>query len=235
MKISLPKHLRLAMTPTPLEKLWGIPLIPSGHKIYVKRDDLTGFGLSGNKVRKLEFLAYEALRKKADTLVTCGGFQSNHARATVLVAARLGLKSSLVLFGDESPQNEGNLFLDKLCRAEIRFVPSSEYENVDRIMESLCLELKSTGRNPYIIPEGGSNPLGVWGYIRAAFEMKKQIDKLKLNIGKIVTALSLCRNLLRPFPGRKTFRMENRYPRHKCQVSSFLSSREDLYSFGENR
>lgn len=190
MNLSFPKSLKLAVTPTPLEKLRDIPLIPADYKVYIKRDDLTGFGLSGNKVRKLEFLAYDALKKKADTLVTCGGFQSNHARATALVAAQLGLKSALVLFGDEAPQNEGNLFLDKLCGAEIRFIPSNQYENVEKIMEDLSLELESRGRNPYIIPEGGSNPLGVWGYIKAAFEMKKQIDRLKIKIAKIVTALS---------------------------------------------
>lgn len=190
MNLSFPKSLKLALTPTPLEKLRDIPLIPPDHKVYIKRDDLTGFGLSGNKVRKLEFLAYDALKKKADTLVTCGGFQSNHARATALVAAQSGLKSALVLFGDEAPQNEGNLFLDKLCGAEIRFIPSNQYENVEKIMEDLSLELKSKDRNPYSIPEGGSNPLGVWGYIKAAYEMKKQTDKLEIKIAKIVTALS---------------------------------------------
>ena len=190
MKITFPKSLNLAVTPTPLEKLRNTPLIPTDYKIYIKRDDLTGFGLSGNKVRKLEFLAYDALKKKADTLVTCGGFQSNHARATALVAAQLGLKSALVLFGDEAPQNEGNLFLDKLCGTDIRFIPSNQYENVEKIMEDLSLELKSKRRNPYIIPEGGSNPLGVWGYIKATQEMKKQTEKLKLRIDKIVTALS---------------------------------------------
>jgi len=190
MKVSSPKSIKLAIIPTPLEKLKSIPLIPEGDNLYIKRDDLTGFGLSGNKVRKLEFLAYEALKKKADTLITCGGFQSNHARATALIAAQLGLKSLLVLFGDEKPQIEGNLFLDKLCGAETRFVSSEEYENVDRIMEKLSDELKSQDRNPYIIPEGASNTLGVWGYIRAALEMKKQITKLKLKIDKVVTALS---------------------------------------------
>jgi D-cysteine desulfhydrase len=190
MKVPFPKSLSLAMIPTPLEKLRGIPFVSPDYEVYIKRDDLTGFGLSGNKVRKLEFLTCDALKKKADTLVTCGGFQSNHARATALVAAQSGLKSALVLFGDEAPRNEGNLFLDKLCGAEIKLIPSAEYENVDRIMEDLSLELKSKGRRPYVIPEGGSNPLGVWGYIKAAFEMKKQIDKPKIKISKIVAALS---------------------------------------------
>ncbi|HVP35708.1 MAG TPA: D-cysteine desulfhydrase family protein [Terriglobales bacterium] len=190
MKVLFPKSLSLAITPTPLEKLRGITLIPPAYEVYIKRDDLTGFGLSGNKVRKLEFLAYDALNKKADTLITCGGFQSNHARATAIVAAQLGLKSTLVLFGDETPQIEGNLFLDKLCGAEIKFIPSAEYENVDRIMEDLSLELKSKGRKPYTIPEGGSNPLGMWGYVKTALEMKKQTEKSKLKIDKIVTALS---------------------------------------------
>lgn len=190
MRISFPQSLRLANIPTPLEKLKSIPLIPKDCGLYLKRDDLTGFGLSGNKIRKLEFLAYDALKKKADTLVTCGGFQSNHARATALLSAQLGLNSVLVLFGDEKPQFEGNLFLDKLCGARLKFIPSDAYENVDKIMEEISVKLKSEGKNPYIIPEGGSNPLGVWGYIKTAFEMKKQIDKLKLKIDKIVTALS---------------------------------------------
>jgi D-cysteine desulfhydrase len=190
MKISFPKSLNLANIPTPLEKLKSTPLIPEGYQLYLKRDDLTGFGLSGNKIRKLEFLACDALKKKADTLVTCGGFQSNHARATALLSAQLGLRSVLILFGEEKPQLEGNFFLDKLCGAGIRLIPSLEYDNVERIMEEVASELKSKGRNPYIIPEGGSNPLGVWGYIKTAFEMKKQIDKLKLKIDKIVTALS---------------------------------------------
>ncbi|MDH4221958.1 MAG: D-cysteine desulfhydrase family protein [candidate division Zixibacteria bacterium] len=190
MRIPFPKSLKLAQTPTPLEKLEGISIIPEGYRLYLKRDDLTGFGLSGNKIRKLELLACEALKRKADILVTCGGFQSNHARATALLAARLGLKSMLVLFGDEEPEIEGNLFLDKLSGAEVRFIPSREYDRVERIMEEISSELRSKGKNPYVIPEGGSNPLGVWGYIKAAFEMKKQVDKLNLKIDKIVTALS---------------------------------------------
>jgi len=190
MKQSFPKSLNLANIPTPLEKLKDIPLIPSEYKIFIKRDDLTGFGLSGNKVRKLEFLGCEALKKKADTLITCGGFQSNHARAVVMVSAHLGLKPVLVLFGDEAPQVEGNFFLDKLCGAEIRFIPSNEYGKMDRTMEEISEESKSQGKNPYIIPEGGSNPLGVWGYIRASFEMKKQVAKLNLKTNTIITALS---------------------------------------------
>lgn len=205
MNLLIPKSLKLANIPTPLEKLKDIPLIPSGHNIFIKRDDLTGFGLSGNKVRKLEFLAYDALKRKADTLITCGGFQSNHVRATALVAAKEGLKSVLVLFGDDSPQIEGNLFLDKLCGAELKFIHSSEYGNVDKIMEETSEELKSKGKKPYIIPEGGSNPLGVWGYIKASFEMKKQTDKLNLKISRIFTALSSAGTYCGLFLGAKLY------------------------------
>ncbi len=208
MSISFPKSLKLAHIPTPLEKLKGISIIPEGYQLYLKRDDLTGFGLSGNKVRKLEFLAYDALRKKADTLISCGGFQSNHARATALLAAQLGLKCVLVLFGDEKPQVEGNLFLDKISGAKIRFIPSREYDNVERIMEEVASGLKSRGRSPYIIPEGGSNPLGVWGYIKAAFEMKKQIDESGLRIDKLVTALSSAGTYCGLFLGTKLYGWE---------------------------
>jgi D-cysteine desulfhydrase len=178
------------MLPTPIEKLKGLTKVPDDYKIFVKRDDLTGFGLSGNKVRKLEFLTYEALKKRCDTLITCGGIQSNHARATAIVAAQLGLKSFLVLFDEEKPKDDGNLFLSRLVGAELKYITSEEYEWVDDIMEQERVRLKSKGREGYVIPEGGSNALGIWGYIKAAQEIKSQLDSMKLKIDRIITAVS---------------------------------------------
>lgn len=92
MTLKFPKSIEVAMKPTPIQKLRSFPQLPSNFEIFIKRDDLTGFFLSGNKVRKLEFLLADALRKKADTLITCGGFQSNHARATTILGVNMVLK-----------------------------------------------------------------------------------------------------------------------------------------------
>lgn len=185
-----PKTIKLAMLPTPVEEWRRIPHVSDDYNIFIKRDDLTGFGLSGNKVRKLEFLAYDAMKKGCDTLITCGGVQSNHARATAIISAQLGLKSHLVLFKEEAPKLDGNLFLDKMTDAKIKYISSEEYKYVDEIMEKLKKDLKRKGQNGYVIPEGGSNALGIWGYIKACLEVKSQIDSLGLRIDKIITAVS---------------------------------------------
>jgi D-cysteine desulfhydrase len=178
------------MLPTPVERLERLSGIPDDFKIFIKRDDLTGFALSGNKVRKLEFLVSEALKKKCDTLITCGGVQSNHARATAIVAAQLGLKSLLILFEEEKAKNDGNIFLSRLVGAELKYITPEEYERVDDILEQERLKLKSKGIAGYVIPEGGSNALGIWGYIKAAYEIKSQLDSMKLKIDRIITAVS---------------------------------------------
>ena len=206
-----PKSLSLAMKPTPIERLRDFPGFPKGLEIYIKRDDLTGFFLSGNKIRKLEFIFHDVLKKNADTLITCGGFQSNHARATVILGARFGLKSVLILFGEDSPKLDGNLFLDKLVGAEIKYVPQSRYEELEAIMQETLSQLKKEGRRPYIIPEGASNELGVWGYIKACLEIKKQLEKMsagsmgKVKIDKIVTAVGSGGTYAGLFLGSKIF------------------------------
>jgi len=189
MNIKFPESISIAIKPTPIQKLSSFPTLPSNSNIFIKRDDLTGFFLSGNKIRKLEFLLFDALREKADSLITCGGFQSNHARATAILGAQFGLQTYLVLFGDDSPKLDGNLFLDKLVNAKIKYIPEDEYEQIDSIMSKLSSQLKAAGKRPYTIPEGASNELGVWGYIKASVEIKKQLDQMKLKINKIITAV----------------------------------------------
>ena len=200
-----PKSLDLAMKPTPIERLREFPQLPPGFEIFVKRDDLTGFYLSGNKIRKLEFIFHDVLEKKADTLITCGGYQSNHARATAILGARFGLKSVLVLFGEDSPKLDGNLFLNKLVDAQIKYVPEVRYDQLDAIMEEVSSQLKKKGRRPYIVPEGASNELGVWGYIKASLEIKRQLEKMKLRIDKIVTAVGSGGTYAGLFLGSKIF------------------------------
>ena len=196
------------MKPTPIERIRNLPQVPQGFEIFVKRDDLTEFYLSGNKIRKLEFIFYDVLKKNADTLITCGGFQSNHARATAILGTRFGLKSVLVLFGENSPVLDGNLFLNELVGAEIKYIPQDRYGELEAIMEEVSSKLKKEGKKPYIVPEGASNELGVWGYIKASWEIKKQLEKRKLKIDKIITAVGSGGTYAGLFLGSKIFDWE---------------------------
>jgi D-cysteine desulfhydrase len=182
-----PAHLPLARLPTPLEPL---PRIGKdlGIDLWVKRDDLTGTDLTGNKVRKLGFLAAEALERGADTLVTCGAVTSNHARATAIVAARLGLRSHLLLRGEDRDPPDGNLLLDRYVGAEITFFPAAEWPQRDLRMGALAERLRAQGRKPYVIPEGGSNALGSMGYVLAVKELLDQAADLGIVVGHVVHA-----------------------------------------------
>jgi 1-aminocyclopropane-1-carboxylate deaminase/D-cysteine desulfhydrase-like pyridoxal-dependent ACC family enzyme len=141
--------------------------------LLVKRDDAIPFGFGGNKVRKLQLVAAQALAAGADTLVTCGGVQSNHARATAATAARLGLACVIIANGVRPPRLTGNLLLDDLLGAEVEYV-SSRMER-DAGMERAAKRLRGEGRVPCVIPLGASTPRGAMGYARAVGEMMRQI------------------------------------------------------------
>ncbi len=146
-----------------------------GPHVWVKRDDLTGLGLGGNKVRKLEYLLGDAIGKAADTVVTTGALQSNHARLTAAACRRLGLEVVLVLGGPESPAPaQGNLLLDRLFGAEIVRVPDDEDQTVNSALDEVARRLERRGRHPYVIPMGGSNAVGSLGYVAAALEIAGQ-------------------------------------------------------------
>jgi len=155
MNIQYPPRLKLANKFTTIEKLTRISQAWGGPEIFVKRDDLTGMALSGNKIRKLEFVIADARENGADLLITCGGIQSNHARATAVAATKLGMKSYLVLRGEPSPLKDGNVFLDLLVGANIKYITPEDYRSrVMEIMENLADDLRKEGYSPYIIPEG---------------------------------------------------------------------------------
>ena len=143
----------------------------------MKRDDLTGAALTGNKIRKLEFIAAHALEHGFQTLVTCGGVQSNHCRATALVAAQLGLDCHLVLRADDEPeQNTGNFLLDQLAGAAFEILPAKEWATqLKAIYARLESEFAKAGRPALMIPTGGSDSLGVWGYIAATEELRRDL------------------------------------------------------------
>ncbi len=183
------KFISLANLPTKIEKLEGISR-DLGKNIYIKRDDQTGSEISGNKIRKLEFAVKEALDMGCDYLITCGGIQSNHARATAAVAAKLGLGSFLVLRGSPDNDLEGNYFLDKILGANIRFVSSEEYSNKrQEIMEEIKNELTKKGHKAYILPEGASNGVGSLGYLKAMEEILDQEKELDIKFDAICLAV----------------------------------------------
>ena len=174
-----PEKLALARLPTPIERKDALDRL-IGTEVWVKRDDLTAAGAAGNKIRKLEYLLADALRRKATVVVTCGGQQSNHARATAIVAAELGLGSVLLLRTPnpaERPPVVGNLMLDYLVGAEVRFITPTEYRERDTLLARVADELRKTGAVPYVIPEGGSNGLGALGYVDAMAEVRRQLDE----------------------------------------------------------
>ena len=183
------KKLSLANFPTKIEKLEKISN-ESGVNIYIKRDDQTGSEISGNKIRKLEYSIYEALENGCDTLITCGGIQSNHARATAAAGIKLGMRAILVLRSDETPEMEGNYFLDKVIGADVRIISSDDYrERRMEIMQKIKAESDAEGHKAYIIPEGASNGIGSLGYYSAMKEIKKQEKELGIKFDRIVAAV----------------------------------------------
>ena len=177
-----PNKIILANIPTPLQKINF-----QNKSFLIKRDDLTGMELSGNKVRKLEYLIYQAKKEKADFIFTDGGEQSNHARAAVIAAAQAGIKSRLFLWGKDRNNADGNLFIDKFLGAEISFLNKKDYANVNNIMFEERKKLLKKGKKVYVIPEGGSTTLGIWGYVSFISELQKQINLKTVN-GILVAA-----------------------------------------------
>jgi D-cysteine desulfhydrase len=181
-------RLRLAHLPTPLVSPRRLAQV-MGIDLWVKRDDATGGAETGNKVRKLEYLLADAQARGADTIVTCGGLQSNHARATALCAAALGMRAVLFLRTLDAERDaakvalQGNVLLDRMVGAEIRLISPAEYRERARIMDEAARELAAGGARPYVVPEGGSNGLGSLGYVEAMAEVRRQLD-LGLGGGK---------------------------------------------------
>lgn len=183
------KKLRLGNFPTRIERLEKFSTIVKEH-VYIKRDDQTGTEFSGNKIRKLEYSINEAINNDCDTLITCGGIQSNHARATAAAGIKLGLKSVLVLRSDEKPELEGNYLIDKIMGADVRIISSEDYrERRQEIMENILKELEAKGRKGYIIPEGASNGIGTFGYLACFKEILEQEKEHGIIFDTIVTAV----------------------------------------------
>jgi len=176
---------------TPIEKLSRLSETLAGPTIYIKRDDLLGLAGGGNKTRKLEFLVAEALAQGADTLITCGAVQSNHCRLTLAAAVKEGLRCRLVLeervAGSYKPESGGNNFLFRLMGVEkIRVVPGGS--DMTAAMQAAAEEVAGEGRRAYVIPGGGSNPVGATGYVACAEEILGQAFEMGINIDRIICA-----------------------------------------------
>lgn len=175
---------KLIFLPTPLTELKNLSAHLGGPRIFIKRDDLTGLAMGGNKTRKLEFLLGEARAQGCDTVLTCGSIQSNHSRQTAGAAAALGLECHLALAGDPPREATGNLLLDRIFEAHVHWAGEDEF---GAGLPALAEELASAGRKPYIVPYGGSNRIGSLGFVAAMAEIQAQCDKLGLSPDIIVT------------------------------------------------
>lgn len=162
-----------------------------GPALWVKRDDCTGLSTGGNKTRKLEYLLADALAKGADTVITQGAVQSNHARQTAALCAKLKITCHILLedrtgFKDDSYRLNGNVLLDQLHGATVSLRPAGA--NMQAEMEAFAETLKAAGKKPYVIPGGGSNPLGALGYVNAALELTYQMNEMGLKATHLVLA-----------------------------------------------
>jgi D-cysteine desulfhydrase len=180
-------RVRLANLPTPLRELERLSDHLGGARIYIKRDDLTGLATGGNKARKLEFLVADALARGATTLITAGAPQSNHARQTAAAAAQCGLRCVLVLGPQAPAQFNGNLLIDRLTGTSIRWAGDRDR---GELMQEVANEERAAGRKPYIIPYGGSSPIGATGYVVAMDELARQMIEQGLTFDRQVFATS---------------------------------------------
>lgn len=188
---SIPR-IPLAFLPTPLTQVPRLEAAIGGPKLWIKRDDLTGLGFGGNKIRGLEFLLADALAQGADTFVTGAGPQSNSVRATAAVAAHAGLSMVAIYSGTPPEKVEGNYRLIRLLGAEVRFTGDPDRASVDGVIESTAVELRKAGRRPYAIPRGGASVLGTLGYVQAAYELAEQCEAQGIVPDAIVLATGSC-------------------------------------------
>jgi L-cysteate sulfo-lyase len=184
-------RIRLGHMPTPLEPMENLSRHLGGPRLWIKRDDCTGLSTGGNKTRKLEYLMAEAIGQNADIVITQGATQSNHARQTAAAAAKLGLACLILLedrtgYADAAYTQSGNVLMDKLHGADVSRRPGGA--DMQAEMEAAAAELRAAGRRPYVIPGGGSNPVGALGYVNAALELLAQATAMDLRIDHLVHA-----------------------------------------------
>ncbi len=188
MRLTSIPRVDIAHLPTPLEPAPNLSEELGGPEIWIKRDDLTGLALGGNKARKLEFLVADAIQQEATVLMTAGAPQSNHCRQTAAAARKAGMKSVLIFapyskhYGSTDPDQapQGNLLLDKIMGARIEWY-HGDWQDRLAFMDQIAADLRDKGERPYVIPGGGSNPVGATAYVNAVYETMNQLRELSLN------------------------------------------------------
>jgi len=184
-------RIRLGHFPTPLEPMDNLSRLLGGPRLWIKRDDCTGLSSGGNKTRKLEFLMADAQTREADVVITQGATQSNHTRQTAAAAVKLGMRCHILLEDrtgnkDFNYTENGNVLLDRLHGATVERRPGGS--DMQAEMETVAARLTQEGRRPYVIPGGGSNPVGALGYVNAALELINQSAEMGLRIDHLVHA-----------------------------------------------
>ena len=188
--VFVPPRYKLASLPTPFRPLDRLRKHIGGPRIWLKCDDYTGSVLTGNKVRKLEFIVGEALARDMDALITCGGLQSNHCRATALVGAQLGLKVHLILRGEQpNGHYDGNLLLDSLAGADLDIYPPQHYQrHLTTLLSEKNAALEAEGLRPRLIPTGASDATGLWGYLQAVSELQQDFEQHHIEPSAVICA-----------------------------------------------
>ncbi len=191
MQLSRYPRVRLCHAPTPLEPMENLTRLLGGPNLWIKRDDCTGLATGGNKTRKLEFLMADAQAQGADTVITEGAVQSNHCRQTAAAACKLGMNCEIILEHrvkdtDDDYDNSGNVFLDRLFDTKIHHAEGGSDMNAE--LEKHAERLRGGNAKPYVIPGGGSNPVGALGYISVALELVRQANDMGLRIDWVVHA-----------------------------------------------
>ncbi len=190
--LNFPPRYPLGIFPTPLVEAPRLAAALGGPRLFIKRDDMTGFGFGGNKIRILEFFLAQAVDEGADVIVTAGGPQSNHVRATAAAARLAGLDVAAVLHDSRPAETQGNLLLDELLDVTLHFTNSPDRALVDQQIEVVAEALRQAGRKPYVIPRGGATPLGALGYVRCVQELNEQLAALDLRPDWLVLATGSC-------------------------------------------
>lgn len=196
-------RIKLSNLPTPLDELKELSKKYGFKKLLIKRDDLTGFAGGGNKARKLEYDFAEIIKSDHDVVLTAGGIQSNHARMTSAAARKLGIDVKVVLGGPDFKKFKGNMLLDVLFSAEIRYLVNDDSnDHLTSEMNKWADELKREGRKPFVLPIGGSTGLGALGYVKAMHEISQQLADKKV---QIVMAVGSCGTFAGSILGAKMF------------------------------
>ncbi|MFA3783727.1 D-cysteine desulfhydrase family protein [Melioribacteraceae bacterium 4301-Me] len=207
MRIKKLHRINLGFFPTPIHELKRLSNFLGGPKIFIKRDDLTGLALGGNKTRKLEFLIADAISKNCDTVITGGAEQSNHCRQTAAACALSGLKCHLVLGGNKPKTYEGNLLMNYLLGAEIHW--SGKFRKGEKIPE-IVDKLIREGNKPYVVPYGGSNAIGAAAFVYAINELKQQQKKFNYKFDYIIFPSSSGGTHAGLIVGKKVFNLDTK-------------------------